>query len=534
MIHVRFLIREISRSSLLSRVQYRAKSVVAYPSEHNETKVNNDVNIELQNARPVEEIPGPKALPLLGNWFRFLPYIGEYGRVKSVKTHLRMMRDKYGDIVKLDKLAIGRTMIFLFAPELCEKLFRLDGQRPMRIAMHSLLYYRQNREHIWDGEYGLAVSQGKMWHDFRSKVNPHMMQPRTVKVHVPQINEVAVDFVKRMRTLRDPETLELPSDFKNELLKWALEGICSIAMDCRLGCLEPNLAPDSEPQIMINCVQEMFELMYRLEILTSLWKVYNTPNLKKFFRVMDTLNGIAKKHIERAKAKFDARDNNTNQHDRSILEKLLHIDKHTAYVMALDMLTAGVDTTGNTAGSMLYYIANNPEKQEKLREEVMSLLPDKTSPVTQEVLDQTKYAKACIKESLRLFPISLGTLRTMQTEVCLGGYKIPAGFDVVSCHDLITKEPTQFPRPEEYIPERWLRGNTEFPSAKEAHPFAYMPFGFGPRTCIGRRFAEMELETLLLTVVRNFRIEWHHGPLEYESRFINTLSSPMRFKLIDL
>lgn len=73
-------------------------------------------------------------------------------------------------------------------------------------------------------------------------------------------------------------------------------------------------------------------------------------------------------------------------------------------------------------------------------------------------------------------------------------------FDVIACHSVITKKPTQYSRTEEYIPERWLRGNTEFPSAKEAHPFAYMPFGFGPRTCIGRRFAEMELETLLLTV----------------------------------
>lgn len=83
--------------------------------------------------------------------------------------------------------------------------------------------------------------------------------------------------------------------------------------------------------------------------------------------------------------------------------------------------------TGNVSGSLLYYIANNPEKQEKLREEVMSVLPDKTSPVTQDVLNQTRYTKACIKESLRLSPLSVANLRTMQTDVCIGGYRIPAG-----------------------------------------------------------------------------------------------------------
>jgi len=50
-----------------------------------------------------------------------------------------------------------------------------------------------------------------------------MMQPRTIKIHVAQISEVARDFVEKMRALRDPETLELPTDFKNELQKWGLE-----------------------------------------------------------------------------------------------------------------------------------------------------------------------------------------------------------------------------------------------------------------------------------------------------------------------
>jgi len=79
------------------------------------------------------------------------------------------------------------------------------------------------------------------------------------------------------------------------------------------------------------------------------------------------------------------------------------------------------------AGALLYYIATNPEKQQKLRDEVMSVLPDKTSVVTHEVLNETRYAKACIKESLRLFPVSIGNLRTMQSDVSVGGYKIPKG-----------------------------------------------------------------------------------------------------------
>lgn len=67
--------------------------------------------------------------------------------------------------------------------------------------------------------------------------------------------------------------------------------MCAIALDCRLGCLKPDLPADSEPQIMINSVHAMFDLMYRMELQPSLWKLYNTRNLKKFFRTMDTING---------------------------------------------------------------------------------------------------------------------------------------------------------------------------------------------------------------------------------------------------
>lgn len=65
---------------------------------------------------------------------------------------------------------------------------------------------------------------------------------------------------------------------------------------------------------------------------------------------------------------------------------------------------------------------------------------------------------------------------------------------------MLAVDPKEFKNPEEFIPERWIRGEKEFPSAKDAHPFSYMPFGFGARACIGRRFAEFEIEILVLKV----------------------------------
>ncbi|XP_036138727.1 cytochrome P450 CYP12A2 isoform X2 [Monomorium pharaonis] len=340
----------------------------------------------------------------------------------NVLTLMRMLRDKYGNIVKLDGFA-QRPCIFLFCPELCKSMYQLQGKWPIRISMESLLYYRKSRKDIYGGQYGLVISQGELWQKFRTKVNPHMLQPQIIKPHVVQICETVNDFVEYMRVLRDPKTLELSNDFMNELYKWSLETMFSIALDYRLGCLKPNLVMNSEPQIIINCVKEMFELLYRLEN-PSPWKATNMRNLKKLFQTSDIINEISNKYIKHAKTKFLETSDNTSLKDRSILMRLLCIDEQIAYVMVLDTLTS-IDTTSNAAAALLYYVANNVKKQEKLREEVMSVLPSKTTPITHDMLERIPYTKACIKESLRMFPIASGVQRTIQRDVLIGGYIIP-------------------------------------------------------------------------------------------------------------
>lgn len=95
----------------------------------------------------------------------------------------------------------------------------------------------------------LRNSQGAVWQDTRTKVNPVMMQPKTVKSYVPTVQTIADEFVERIRKLRD-EKLEVPADFSNELNKWALESISYIALDQRLNLLT-STDKDSDGQRLI-------------------------------------------------------------------------------------------------------------------------------------------------------------------------------------------------------------------------------------------------------------------------------------------
>ncbi|XP_035720111.1 probable cytochrome P450 12b2, mitochondrial isoform X1 [Vespa mandarinia] len=521
---VRLNFYNYNKMSVINGLMKRCIKTVPYSIETNDN---------ITTVRSYDDIPGPKPIWLIGNTFRFIPFIGEFGN-KAFVTQLKMLRDQYGDIVKIDGLPNKRKTIFIFSSTLIEKVYRTEGPWPQRIAMESLHYYRINREWIYKGKYGLTTSQGKDWYDFRTKVNQHMMQPRVINPHIGQMTEIAIEFIQKIRgELRNPITLELPTSFNNEMNKWALESICAIALNHRLGCLKSNIAEDSEPQKMIDSIHDMFNLMFRLELMPSLWRIYNTRTLKKFFNVLDILNGIAIKYITQAKEKLHNKTT-SNTRERSVLDKLLFIDEQIAYVMALDMLTAGVDTTSNTCGMLLYHLAMNPRAQEKLHNEIKLALPDKESPITVETMKKIPYLKACLKESLRLSPIAIGTLRTIRDDIVIGGYNIPKDCDIILGHSLLAIDPKEFKNPGEFIPERWIRGETEFPSAKNAHPFSYMPFGFGARTCIGRRFAEFEIEILVLKLLQNFRIEWHHSPLKLHNRLINTIASPLQFKLIDL
>lgn len=146
-------------------------------------------------------------------------------------------------------------------------------------------YRKQVRTDVFKNIGGLISEQGQPWASFRSKVNPVMLQPKTVKTYIPQVDAVAVDFLESVKASRDTNN-ELPADFGISLNKWALESIGVIALDQRLGVLVED---DPDAQLLIKSIREFFKLTYELDFLPSIWKLVETPKFKRLMEVFDDL-----------------------------------------------------------------------------------------------------------------------------------------------------------------------------------------------------------------------------------------------------
>ncbi|GLH07263.1 Putative cytochrome P450 301a1, mitochondrial [Gryllus bimaculatus] len=423
-------------------------------------------------------MPGPPGLPVIGNIWRFLPLVGEWGSMDFLEIQWDLYR-KYGKIVSLGKLNENKEFVSIFDPAEIEKVYRHEGPWPKRNGFESLDYYRRKmyKEKFQDA-YGLLSTNEKEWQDFRRRVQPHMLQPKTVAKYTAPIDQVSGELIQRFREIRDNNYM-LPGDSIKWFFRWSFESIALIALDARMGCLEARLAADSEAQRLIEAVHVLMDSFFELDVKPSPWRYVTTPAWRRFVKAVDIFEQIAQKSIdlavERMRAKVAAGQELGD--DLSVLERLLlaNDNPRIATTMATDMMFGGIDTTSYSSAILLYYLAKNPDKQEKLFEELRDILPRPDTPVTPEALQKMKYLRACIKESMRLKPVVIGQIReNTRDDLVLGNYKIPKG-------------------PERFLPERWLKGESH---ESKGHPFATLPFGFGTRMCIGKRFAELEIEVL--------------------------------------
>lgn len=121
-------------------------------------------------------------------------------------------------------------------------------------------------------------------------------------------------------------------------------------------------------------------------------------------------------------------------------------------------------------------------------------MPDPNTKLTPKLLDQMVFLKAFVKEVFRMYSTVIGNGRTLQHDTVIQGYCIPKGVQVVF-PTLVTGSMEEYvSEPGAFVPERWMKRDSRM------HPFASLPYGYGSRMCLGRRFADLEIQILLAKV----------------------------------
>ncbi|XP_037573717.1 cytochrome P450 3A41-like [Dermacentor silvarum] len=180
---------------------------------------------------------------------------------------------------------------------------------------------------------------------------------------------------------------------------------------------------------------------------------------------------------------------------------------------------AGQDTTSTVISFTLYLLAIHPDVQEKLREEVDECFEVHGEHPHLDVVTKLKYLHCVVSESLRMYPPATRIERSPYEDYVLGdtGVKVKKGelvaIPVYSMH----YDPQYFPDPLKFDPERFSDENVE-----SIQPYTYLPFGAGPRNCIGMRFALQAVKLSILYTIRNVKVvrtEKTKVPLEFHNGF---------------
>lgn len=169
-------------------------------------------------------------------------------------------------------------------------------------------------------------------------------------------------------------------------------------------------------------------------------------------------------------------------------------------VEILQLLVAGNETSTTAATWALYIIAKHPECLQKMRSEIDENFGDEE--INYSKLHSLKYTIAVLDEAMRIYPPFWMIDREAQEDDEFNGMKIPKGTTVIPYIYGVHHNEDHWKDPEKFDPNRFMGENEN-----KIHPFAHIPFGGGPRVCIGQNMAKMQILLVISAIVRKYDFE---------------------------
>lgn len=336
--------------------------------------------------------------------------------------------------------------------------------------------------------------EGNTWKHLRSKLSPTFTSGK-LKHMFEYLKDVGDEMVD---VLQINAKMSEPVEFKELLARFTIDviGSCAFGIECN-SLKNPNAE---------FCIQgkKAFDITK-----TQLAKIFFSrlfPKLSHWIKLRITDAELSKFFINVVRETIEYRKSSyTRRND--FMQLLIDLDKELTFNeicgLAFSFFSAGYETSSSTMTNCIFELAQHPEIQQKLRDEINESIAKNNNNVTYEITMSMPYLEKVISETLRKYPPG-GLIARIANE----NYKVP-NTDYVIEKDTTTiisvyglhRDPNIYPEPDKFDPERFTTENIN-----KRHPFTYLPFGDGPRICIGMRFGLMQVRLGLITLLRHYKI----------------------------
>ncbi|KAI8886916.1 cytochrome P450 [Backusella circina FSU 941] len=443
--------------------------------------------------KPISEsVPGPIKLPFVGNVYDLLPNLTD-GWIRQF--------EKYGPLVELSIL--GQKVIGTNDPSIAE-LFAKESDYFTKKASATPL----KEVKPFAGQGLFTSDTDDMDWKLAHKLLMPAFSPRAIKVYQEEMGALTKDLISILEQYKPDE--------KVEILDWAtnitFETIGRIGFGYRFNLLTDRYQ-DSNPFIeaMGHCLKTAIGRVTELQVMKKLPLERNRRFDSSIKLMYDVVEGVIRERKQGPDAKDKEKDllgymlNACDEHNLGLSDENIRDQ-------VITFLIAGHDTTANTLAWTLYELSRNPDIQKKLLQEIADNGINHTDLPTSEQISNLKYMQQVLKETLRKHP-PLRSLGKYCKKECIvpGGYRIPADTTVEIHTYAMHRNPSVYPDPERYDPDRWTPEEEQKRSR-----FAWLPFSTGPRACIGMAFALQEAKTVLAMILHRFEFCYDGPDVEYD------------------
>uniref|UniRef100_A0A171B5Z2 Cytochrome P450 6HF1 n=1 Tax=Triatoma infestans TaxID=30076 RepID=A0A171B5Z2_TRIIF len=363
------------------------------------------------------------------------------------------------------------------------------------------------------------------WKILRQKLSP-VFSSGKLKCMLPQLIECAEKLNKCVEKFADNNE---PLEIKQIMSKFSIDVVASCAFGLNINTLDN---PDS---IFVKLGQKVFQPCWRNRLKQTLSSQYpellrylgwkSLPQrLETFFigLVKDTISYREQNNIVRndfLQLLMELRKQDMEKLNRGEIgdEKRMIMDDKLITSNAFVFFVAGFDTAASTLSYCMFELSRNPDIQEEAYQHILEVLEKHDGQLTYDAIKDMTLINQIFAETLRMYPPGVEVRRRVTRSCVIPDTTItlPKGLRVAIPLYCLQNDPNYFPDPEKFIPERFSKENRD-----TIRKGTYMPFGDGPRMCIGKRFAKIEMRVALIKLLLDYKFTLNQKtitPLVFDS-----------------